>query len=204
MARPSAPVVQVFVIFLVGFLLNSCFQTFRAGSIEIISTGSALSPSVGRPVIEIDLGVRRRNRARGGINNDMVGVTVDRELPREEEEEEDQVVNEEEEEEVDSSQEEGEYQVDEVDGEQIVSADTLEGLQEARLRDGPQPREGMPRGILDVRLDVDAMEESADGEPNDYRVPPPEGGRLPPPQVAFLLHTTYHETEFPNRWSEKE
>jgi len=111
-----------------------------------------------------------------------VGVTVDRELPREEEEEEDQVVNEEEED-VDSSQEEGEYQVDEVDGEQIVSADTLEGLQEARLRDGPQPREGMPRGILDVRLDVDAMEESADGEPNDYRVPPPEGGRLPPPQV---------------------
>ena len=99
-ARPSAPVVQVTLQLFFGrlsfgslysiphFLLILVFQTFRAGSIEIISTGSARSPAVGRPVIEIDLGVRRRNRARGGVNNDMVGVTVDRELPREEEENE--------------------------------------------------------------------------------------------------------------------
>ena len=102
-------------------------QTFRAGSIEIISTGSAQA-SGGRPVIEIDLGVRRRSRTMGGgsLSNDMVGVTVDRELPRNEEEEEEDA--DEDTEEVDSSQEEGEYQVDEVDGERIVSAASIQGL----------------------------------------------------------------------------
>ena len=102
-----------------------CLQTFRAGSIEIISTGSAQA-SGGRPVIEIDLGVRRRSRTMGGgsLSNDMVGVTVDRELPRNEEEED----ADEDTEEVDSSQEEGEYQVDEVDGERIVSAASIQGL----------------------------------------------------------------------------
>ena len=59
------------------------------------------------------------------MSNDMVGVTVDRELPRNEEEEED---GDEDTEEVDSSQEEGEYQVDEVDGERIVSAASIQGL----------------------------------------------------------------------------
>ena len=105
-----------------------CLQTFRAGSIEIISTGSAQA-SGGRPVIEIDLGVRRRSRTMGGgsLSNDMVGVTVDRELPRNEEEED----ADEDTEEVDSSQEEGEYQVDEVDGERIVSAASIRGLDHA-------------------------------------------------------------------------
>ena len=105
-----------------------CLQTFRAGSIEIISTGSAQA-SGGRPVIEIDLGVRRRSRTMGGgsLSNDMVGVTVDRELPRDEEEED----ADEDTEEVDSSQEEGEYQVDEVDGERIVSAASIQGLDHA-------------------------------------------------------------------------
>ena len=136
-------------------------------------------------MIEIDLGVRRRNRARGGVNNDMVGVTVDRELPREEEDEDEEgeegVVNDEEE--VDSSQEEGEYQVDEVDGERIVSADSLEGLAEERL--AAPPWQAMPPNLLDDRLGGDeALGEG--GEPNDYRVPPPEGGRPPPPQVSFL------------------
>ena len=139
-------------------------------------------------MIEIDLGVRRRNRARGGVNNDMVGVTVDRELPREEEDEEEGeegVVNDEEEE-VDSSQEEGEYQVDEVDGERIVSADSLEGLAEERL--AAPPWQAMPPNLLDARLGGDeALGEGEEGgEPNDYRVPPPEGGRPPPPQVPFL------------------
>lgn len=138
-------------------------------------------------MIEIDLGVRRRNRARGGVNNDMVGVTVDRELPREEEDEEEGeegVVNDEEEE-VDSSQEEGEYQVDEVDGERIVSADSLEGLAEERL--AAPPWQAMPPNLLDARLGGDeALGEGEEGgEPNDYRVPPPEGGRPPPPQVPF-------------------
>ena len=107
-----------------------CLQTFRAGSIEIISTGSAQA-SGGRPVIEIDLGVRRRSRTMGGgsLSNDMVGVTVDRELPRNEEEEEEDA--DEDTEEVDSSQEEGEYQVDEVDGERIVSAASIQGLDHA-------------------------------------------------------------------------
>ena len=160
------------------------FQTFRAGSIEIISTGSARSPAVGRPVIEIDLGVRRRNRARGGVNNDMVGVTVDRELPGEEEE---GVVNDEDEEGVDSSQEEEEYQVDEVDGERIVSADSMEGLEEERLAAVPPPwQAAMPPNLLDARLGGgEALGEAGGGEPNDYRVPPPEGGRPPPPQVSY-------------------
>ena len=138
-------------------------------------------------MIEIDLGVRRRNRARGGVNSDMVGVTVDRELPREEEEEEEGEegdVNDEEE--VDSSQEEGEYQVDEVDGERIVSADSLEGLAEERL--AAPPWQAMPPNLLDVRLGGDdTLGEGGGGEPNDYRVPPPEGGRPPPPQVPLPL-----------------
>ena len=61
----------------------------------------------------------------GSLSNDMVGVTVDRELPRNEEEEEEDA--DEDTEEVDSSQEEGEYQVDEVDGERIVSAASIQG-----------------------------------------------------------------------------
>ena len=63
----------------------------------------------------------------GSLSNDMVGVTVDRELPRDEEEED----ADEDTEEVDSSQEEGEYQVDEVDGERIVSAASIQGLDHA-------------------------------------------------------------------------
>ena len=78
-------------------------------------------------MIEIDLGVRRRSRTMGGgsLSNDMVVVTVDRELPRNEEEEEEDA--DEDTEEVDSSQEEGEYQVDDVDGERIVSAASIQG-----------------------------------------------------------------------------
>ena len=131
-------------------------------------------------MIEIDLGVRRRNRARGGVNSDMVGVTVDRELPREEEEEEGEEGDVNDEEEVDSSQEEGEYQVDEVDGERIVSADSLQGLAEERL--AAPPWQAMPPNLLGGE---DALEEGGGGEPNDYRVPPPEGGRPQPPQVPF-------------------
>ena len=84
-------------------------------------------------MIEIDLGVRRRSRTMGGgsLSNDMVGVTVDRELPRNEEEEEEEEDADEDTEEVDSSQEEGEYQVDEVDGERIVSAASIQGLDHA-------------------------------------------------------------------------
>jgi len=169
-ARPSAPVVQ----------------TFRAGSIEIISTGSAQA-SGGRPVIEIDLGVRRRSRTMGGgsLSNDMVGVTVDRELPRNEEEEEEDA--DEDTEEVDSSQEEGEYQVDEVDGERIVSAASIQGLdEEERLREpSPLRRQSlMLRDLVEARRRQEALREAAGGEPNDYRVPPPEGARAPtPPEV---------------------
>ena len=177
-----------------------CFQTFRAGSIEIISTGSAQA-SGGRPVIEIDLGVRRRSRTMGGgsLSNDMVGVTVDRELPRNGEEED----ADEDTEEVDSSQEEGEYQVDEVDGERIVSAASIQGLyqtedlklnkhfiegldEEERLREpSPLRRQSlMLRDLVEARRRQEALREAAGGEPNDYRVPPPEGARAPtPPEV---------------------
>ena len=138
-------------------------------------------------MIEIDLGVRRRNRARGGVNNDMVGVTVDRELPREEEEEEEEREANDDEEEVDSSQEEGEYQVDEVDGERIVSADSLEGLEEEERLAAPPWQAAMSPNLLDARLSGgdEALREGGGGEPNDYRVPPPEGGRPPPPQVGI-------------------
>ena len=186
-----------------ALLHKLCLQTFRAGSIEIISTGSAQA-SGGRPVIEIDLGVRRRSRTMGGgsLSNDMVGVTVDRELPRNEEEEEEDA--DEDTEEVDSSQEEGEYQVDEVDGERIVSAASIQGLdqtedpklnkhfiegldEEERLREpSPLRRQSlMLRDLVEARRRQEALREGAGGEPNDYRVPPPEGARAPtPPEVG--------------------
>merc|ERR1719430_2407352 len=154
-ARPSAPVVQ----------------TFRAGTIEIISTGSAQT-SGGRPVIEIDLGVRRRSRTMGGgsLSNDMVGVTVDRELPRNEEEEEEEDADEDTEE-MDSSQEEGEYQVDEVDGERIVSAASIQGLdEEERLRE-PSPLRGQS---LMLRELVEARRRQEEGE---YQVDEVDGER---------------------------
>merc|ERR1719319_706489 len=56
-------------------------QTFRAGRVEVVAAGAASPLDQGRPVIEIDLGVRRRAGAAGrGAEGDMVGVTVDREL----------------------------------------------------------------------------------------------------------------------------
>jgi len=68
--------------------------------------------------------------------------------------------------------------VDEVDGERIVSADSLQGLAEERL--AAPPWQAMPPNLLGGE---DALEEGGGGEPNDYRVPPPEGGRPQPPQV---------------------
>merc|ERR1719445_2729225 len=119
----------------------------------------------------------------GSLSNDMVGVTVDRELPRNEEEED----ADEDTEEVDSSQEEGEYQVDEVDGERIVSAASIQSLdEEERLREpSPLRRQSlMLRDLVEARRRQEALREGAGGEPNDYRVPPPEGARAPtPPEV---------------------
>merc|ERR1719166_842085 len=90
-------------------------------------------------------------------------------------------------EEVDSSQEEGEYQVDEGDGGRVVSAASIQGLdEEERLREPPPLRRQslMLRDLVEARRRQEALGEAAGGEPNDYRVPPPEGARAPtPPEV---------------------
>ena len=105
---------------------------------------------------------------------------------------------------MDSSQEEGEYQIDEVDGERIVSAASIQGLdhpddtklnkhfiegldEEERLRE-PSPLRGqslMLRELVEARRRQEALREAAAGEPNDYRVPPPPDARAPtPPEVG--------------------